>query len=558
MITQPASRQLSHRNIPSLWQTCYWIVLGLIFAGAAWQRFSRPLDPIADPDTWGYLSPALRKLTGAEFGHTNGRNFLYPGFLYLVLAAFADFRAIGVVQHLLGLATGGIFLVTWRRVRVFVPKSLLNPATHYLIGLIGAAIYLLATDTTQIETQLRPEAVCGFFISLNLYFASQFVAFSFLKPRRPAALIYGIATVFTALLLASLRPNFWFAAMTLTIPAAAFFVQPSWWPEKIALAVSLIVAGLVILWPEHILARKDDASRTFLPTMLFVIHADLIRDQMAVDLKRNVSLPYPREWLDRVYNSLNAEIAKSQKKYPGHYRSLRFDPEYLWFEPSSISAQLTLKFGRDVGGLCAFYDYYYRRIWQHRPLRVLGKIARQLSIYYFPKCPAYSFAKIWPLRDAYQRGITTLELKAYRKVSVSLPAATDFARRIKLLAQNAPVVEQTRLLRIPLGILSVSHLLCLLLALILSAVVFWKRDRWKDLRWLAALVLFGFTYNAASCLEVAVVNSLEVYRYITVQMYATLLTQLLALWLILEFIFQAQSDSACVTRQTVATRESTL
>src|SRR5216117_3651824 len=76
----------------------------VVFAGAAWQRFSRPLDPIADPDTWGYLSPALRKLTGAEFGHTNGRNFLYPGFLYLVLAAFGDFRAIGVVQHLLGLA----------------------------------------------------------------------------------------------------------------------------------------------------------------------------------------------------------------------------------------------------------------------------------------------------------------------------------------------------------------------------------------------------------------------------------------------------------------------
>src|SRR5437763_8189769 len=109
MITQPARRQLSHRNIPSLWETCYWIVLGLVFAGAAWQRFSRPLDPIADPDTWGYLSPALRKLTGAEFGHTNGRNYLYPGFLYLILSLFADFRAITFVQHLLGLMAGAFF-----------------------------------------------------------------------------------------------------------------------------------------------------------------------------------------------------------------------------------------------------------------------------------------------------------------------------------------------------------------------------------------------------------------------------------------------------------------
>src|SRR5213595_326066 len=155
---KPSRRSLA---IP-VGQLAYWSAVAVIFVWAAWLRFRLPLDPIADHGTWGYLSPALRKLTGAEFGHTNGRNFLYPGFLYLVLAAFGDFRAIGVVQHLLGLAAGGIFLVTWRRVRVFVPKSLLNPATRYLIGLIGAAIYLLATDTTQIETQLRPEAVCGF------------------------------------------------------------------------------------------------------------------------------------------------------------------------------------------------------------------------------------------------------------------------------------------------------------------------------------------------------------------------------------------------------------
>jgi len=55
----------------------------LLFACAAWKRFALPLDPIADPDTWGYLSPALRKLIGAEFGHTSGRNFIYPGFLFL-------------------------------------------------------------------------------------------------------------------------------------------------------------------------------------------------------------------------------------------------------------------------------------------------------------------------------------------------------------------------------------------------------------------------------------------------------------------------------------------
>src|SRR5438309_11420501 len=112
------------------WRSCYWSGVAAVFAWAAWQRFGLPLDPIADPDTWGYLSPALRKLTGAEFGHSQGRNFLYPGFLYLVLCSFGDFRAIAIVQHLLGLIAGGLFLLTWQRLRAFVSDSLVNPSLH--------------------------------------------------------------------------------------------------------------------------------------------------------------------------------------------------------------------------------------------------------------------------------------------------------------------------------------------------------------------------------------------------------------------------------------------
>ena len=94
--------------------------------------------------------------------------------------------------------------------------------------------------------------------------------------------------------------------------------------------------------------------------------------------------------------------------------------------------------------------------------------------------------------------------------------------------------------------LAVSYLAVLLLTLILSAIIFWRQGRWRHLRWLAALVLFGCAYNAASCLEVAIVNSLDVHRYITVQMYATLLTQLLALWLIFEFVLDITQHKRAV------------
>src|SRR5205823_4110602 len=195
MIAQPASNQSPRPTIRAL-QVCYWTALALVFSWAVWQRFKLPLDPIADPDTWGYLSPALRKLTGAEFGHTQGRNFLYPGFLYLVLRCFEDFRAIAIVQHLLSLAAGGVLLLTWRRLRAFIPNSLVNPSLHDALGVAGAAIYLFASETTRIETQLRPEGICAFLISINLYFTLQFVYCSFVEQRCTAALVCGIATVF--------------------------------------------------------------------------------------------------------------------------------------------------------------------------------------------------------------------------------------------------------------------------------------------------------------------------------------------------------------------------
>ena len=81
--------------------------LALVLGLAARARFAWPQWPVADPDTWGYLYPALGKLEGAGFVHTYGRNFLYPGFVYGLLRCGGTFRAIPVAQHLLGLACCG-------------------------------------------------------------------------------------------------------------------------------------------------------------------------------------------------------------------------------------------------------------------------------------------------------------------------------------------------------------------------------------------------------------------------------------------------------------------
>jgi len=237
-------RQVTKRR---LWQFCYWSGVVVLFGLAAWRRFTLPLDPIADPDTWGYLSPALRKLTGAPFGHTSGRNFIYPGFVYLLLHLFRDFRAITAAQHVLGLAAGAILLLTWHRARTFLGRPRLSRGFYCVIGLVAAAMFLVASEPVHFEMQLRPEGVCAFLFSVNLYVLTQFTACCVIEPRRAATAVYGVAGVFTSALLGSVKPSFMLVSFLVLLPIGVLFFQQNQSWQKVVIAVGG-TASVVLLW----------------------------------------------------------------------------------------------------------------------------------------------------------------------------------------------------------------------------------------------------------------------------------------------------------------------
>lgn len=527
----------------------YCVGLTVIFSFAAWLRFHLPQDPIADPDTWGYLSPALRKLTGAEFGHTQGRNFAYSGFLFLLLRMFGDFRAISVVQHLLGIIAGATLLLTWRRARVFAPGLRVGHDVHAALGLAIISMFLLAAEPIHIEMQIRPEGVCAFLFSINLYLAIDFAVCSFGKYRRWRAAAAGSGVVFTAILLASARPSFGFVAAAALLPVATFFLRSDWVWQKLALAGSATVSAALLLLPEYVLSRHDEYGPMFLPTTLFVVHADLVRDQIAEDLARNRELRYSRSWLEHVHSLLSSAIMQSNSANAktGRYARLGFDPDDLRYKPNSVSEELRREFGNDATALCAFYGFYYWRIWQQRPVSMLRKIARQMAVFYAPKCPAYSVVKSLPLAREYERGVASLEW--FRETWASYRPAVAFMDRTRVLARNAPIIQQSVYIRRPLTVLAETYRPLLLAALAIAAVVLCRPTYRRSLGCLATLVLFAYLYNFASCLEVAIVQSLEVGRFVTVQVFFTILAQFLSIWFTFEFaayLLQSSKKAASV------------
>jgi hypothetical protein len=167
--------------------------------------------------------------------------------------------------------------------------------------------------------------------------------------------------------------------------------------------------------------------------------------------------------------------------------------------------------------------------------------------FYAPICPVYRQRKSLALADEYDRSVTSLDKEPYRKIWIAYPPAAYFMNRTRLLAVSAPVVHQRGYIRKPLFVLAVTYLPLLLIAFSLSAGVL-LRGKWrKHLRWLAALVMLAYLYNAAACLEVAVIHELDDRRYVTVQMFLTLLAQFFALWFVLEFALEmrARAKSSC-------------
>src|SRR5205823_12244851 len=127
---------------------------------------------------------------------------LYPGMVYLILRICADFRAISVVQHILGLTAGALFLASWNRLGDFFPKARLNRIAHEAIGLWGAAIYLLSNTPILFEMLIRSDALCMFFEALVFWLIIQFFYYRVVLPDAPKAIIYAAAGVISAFLLA--------------------------------------------------------------------------------------------------------------------------------------------------------------------------------------------------------------------------------------------------------------------------------------------------------------------------------------------------------------------
>jgi len=527
-------RTFVRANETAVWKLTCFVITAFLFIAAAWNRFSLPQTPLADGDL-GYLWPALMRLSGQGFAHIQGLNFLYPSLIYLILRIWGDFRAISVIQHLLGLAAGALFLASWSRLGCFLAKPRLSWVIHEAMGIWGAAIYLLSNTPVLFEMQIRSDAVCMFFEMLVFWLALQFLYYRVISLNTWRATIYGAAALINAFVLASLKPSFaLFALFSGTLVIWLTLTTKGNVAGKIAffgIAVPIIVALTLM---EHHLRRDDLTVKIFLPETLFVIHANIIHAQMAADLKNGSTSVYSNEWLRGACDDLKAEIERTRNLNSEKFPVLGFEPEKL---RSGGGDPLLKRWRRELGDdqYLNFLKYWYWHSMANQPLAFFQKVIRQLGVFYSIKCPAFNFYKDLPLASwAYAGSLSTLSRPQSLHLLLALPAGTDFLERTKKLRFTNIVVHQNRRVRTWNIWCGRSYLALLLISVPLAAWFLLKRSGSEALKWPAFLVIYLYSANFGNVFGISVIHSMEVWRYSAVQFIAALFAQLWAARFLIE------------------------
>jgi hypothetical protein len=525
------------RNRARLWKVIYLAVAGGLLCVGLGRRFALPLVPILDADSPNYLWSALLKLNGDGFIHNAGLNFLYPGGLFLLLRAFSDFRAIVILQHLLGVAAGGFFLLGWNRLHDFDVASSLSRGVHQAIGLLGAAIYLLSATPIIFEMQIRPEAVCMFAQMLWFWFGIQFLFYRLVSLNAKAAAFYGIGGVASALLLYSLKPSYALTAL-FTVAVIVWLTvrsDPGWKHKALFFGGSIAVV-LAFLVPEHLQARDDRVSRLFLPQTLFSVHAAIIREQMGDDLANGRTTPFPRPWLQSAYDDLGAEIQRFRRPPPGQFSLLGFDPDYLMNGEHAIFTRWLQQLGSDKE-YEAFLKYYYWRTLRERSFSFGKKICRQIGVFYSWECPAFlTYRRIPLVAWHYGRGLAVMKEPETAEQLRQLPAGRRLVAQTEELCSREILLDTGKRLFWCHRVFNRAYLPALFLSVGIALGVILVRKPARSARWPSFLVLFLYLPNLGNVLAISAVHSMEVQRYSTVQFAAALVAELWAIRYLLGLI----------------------
>ncbi len=356
-----------------------WLVLAFLLF-CAWQA-RVPLAPIpfGDPDTWGYINPALSWLSGQGFQQTNGRDWLYPGLVTLFLKTTGSFAGVFYWQQALGYLAIILMAVTWR---IWVSFFDFSPWVRLILTLAGAIpIWMQGVNPQLIflESALRPESVMQFFGYAQL---ACLMAYCWCRWKQPHALLAVLAAagaLFFAYACLLLKPSWLFAFLATIAPIFVGIVGKGL-PLRARLigpALGVLLCGVFLWLPPELWFVKDKRSRTFLPSTLFTIHSRLIEKKLTADAAAMPAGDPEKARLETLLTELRSEMHVAETMQH-NYEKLGFNPDYLFYR-SHFMISLYNYAGGDPEKFRSYCIRLYLTTALTNPVGMANKVLTQMS-----------------------------------------------------------------------------------------------------------------------------------------------------------------------------------
>ena len=481
------------------------IVIGIATAGLL-LRARLPVGPLADGDTWGYLRPALNWLSGLGFEQTYGRDWLYPALLARILKVSGAFCAITYVQRFLGLASILFYWLAWRSWLRLLPLQ--KPAWRWaclIVTLLLLALYALNADQALLENSIRPEGVLAFFELLCLYCLISFFLARWKWRRTGSTIAFGAATLGLSYAILLLKPSWGFSLVFTSLPVVVGAFGKSTRIMRFGPLLAGAAAFAFLFFLPKILGFQKD-TQLFLPCLLVCIHSKQILETTPETVLPSVHNPGVP---DEIFHEELKKAYRTALEQPSGYPTLGFQSDYILYL-SGFFSNIQRKEGwndRELAAAC--YSAYFQA-WFQVPSAMLQKIAKQMTLFLFPRGG-----------DFYSAG-STIELDKFATSRRRLPdsqLSLEVQKIYQSYKESLKRVEADRPHPPGFPVLArLAHLLALgalwlQFAFFAAITIVWLRPEGRPLRLAGLAILAVLAAAYGNALTVAIVNSLDVARY---------------------------------------------
>lgn len=479
-------------------------------SAAAWKSW--PAVPYGDPDSWGYLNPALSWLDGLGFQQTDGRDWLYPALLAFFIKSTGSISGIVVWQRALCALSGLLMGATWRCWVSMLPANRWLRFAATLFGLWPIWLQLTNQQSMAYVMEIRPEGILVCFVYAQLACLVIYCKYRWQTPRELPSLLAGVGALFFAYACLALKPS-WvgaFAATSLPVLVGCLGRAISWKIRLSTVAAGILLVALTLWLPPKLFLIRDSTSVTFLPETLFCIHAPLIVHRLEARLATLPDSDAGKARLSAFLNVVKKDLEAS-RHVRGAYEKLGFDPDYLMYSSELISTIRDYS-GGDDQKFRTFCIHSYVEAVIYDPAGYAQKVLSQAG-HFFPPAPKDFLANGLDIGKAYKDSVSVIRpeylTRFHGKVQQMflqyVADETAVSSHDLMLGKSRDIRElrkQLSAVTLPLEFLFLAGLL---------GAILWRPL--SGLRMSGVVVLLIFSAPLGNAMTVCLIHALDIERY---------------------------------------------